>query len=426
MPSFLASVESRIRAAAIIVLILTVLLLVWMATDIPSPLPYANVDFYTYYAGGVLFNRQQNIYSSDLTAALLTPLNLPYIPHSDYIYPPYLAMAMSLLSGAAPRVLAFLWGAANLACLALALFWMADLLVSADARPRKFWEFLLLALIFLPTNYALFVGQVNMIVLALMIGAFRWDARQKPIWAGIALGIAILLKVSPAILIAYFIFYRRWKLLAAAFVMVGIVVVGTLPWTLNYDRLFVTEVLPFLSRPQAHPVNQSLNGFFSRILTSNVFSVNWIDDPSLSRLFTLGSSALLTGAALIGVLLRSRERNLHTPESIPVTADEVGRSLRPYVMLIAVSVVISPLAWENLYVLMVAPLLLLLFQWRQSSQMARWLTVIAITLMVVQRIWAVHGENPQFVPALAQLTLLMSLGLYGALCSIAALNDRIK
>lgn len=117
----------RLRIAAFGMVLFSVFLLGWMASDIPFSLPYSNVDFYTYYAGGKLFSQQQNIYSSELTNALLTAQELPYIQNSDYIYPPYMALLLSFVAGIPPRVLAFVWGILNLAGLALSVYWLADL-----------------------------------------------------------------------------------------------------------------------------------------------------------------------------------------------------------------------------------------------------------------------------------------------------------
>lgn len=81
----------------------------------------------------------------------------------------------------------------------------------------------------MPTQYALFVGQVNMILLALMIGAFRWDIRNQGRLAGIVLGIAILIKVSPAILLWYFLCCARWTTLVWSGIVVLAVGLVTFP-----------------------------------------------------------------------------------------------------------------------------------------------------------------------------------------------------
>lgn len=407
----------RIRTAALIVLCLSIALVFVMAFDFPFAMPYANVDFYAYYAGAVLFDQNQNIYSSSLTGELLNGLNLPYIQDSDYIYPPYMALMLSVFVEIPPRVLAAVWGFLNLAALVLSLYWMADLLTRQAERARTFWMFLLLALVFLPTNYALFVGQVNMILLAFVILAFRLDTRGKQRAAGIALGVAILIKVSPILLIGYFLFRRRWGVLAYAGVTIAAVVLITLPWTLEYNLIYVRDVLPSLSTPQAHPVNQSVNGFFSRILTQSVFSNGWVDQPDLSKTFTFVVSGMLAVWGFWAVYRDQRR---------PERDTDAYHHLNAYLLLLVISVVISPLAWENLYVLLAAPVLLLLFGWRSASQTGRILTIAAIALMIIQRWWAFHGEAPQTFPVLRDFSLLMSLGLYGALCTIGALYFRIS
>jgi len=404
----------RLRIAAFGMVLFSVFLLGWMASDIPFSLPYSNVDFYTYYAGGKLFSQQQNIYSSELTNALLTAQELPYIQNSDYIYPPYMALLLSFVAGIPPRVLAFVWGILNLAGLALSVYWLADLVSDSQSRVRKFTEFLLLALCFMPTQYALFVGQVNMILLALMIGAFRWDIRNQGRLAGIVLGIAILIKVSPAILLWYFLCRARWTTLVWSGIVVLAVGLVTFPWTYDYNLLYLTEVMPHLSQPQAHAVNQSLNGFFSRILTDNVFSTAWVNAPTLSRLLTLAASGVMGVFSLLVVFRGVR----------PVQSS-LRQHLYAYLLLITISVIVSPLAWENLYVLLVIPLLALFSDWRDLTLWQRRFVLLSAALMTVQRVWAPYGETPGAFLWAHDLTLLMSLGLYGAFFLIIVLRGKI-
>ncbi len=408
-------IRLQVRTLALIVLVLLSAFVLVMAFDFPVTVPYANVDFYTYYAGAVLFNQQQNIYSSALTGDLLNDLNLPYIPNSDYIYPPYMALALAPFVDIGGRVLAALWGFLNLAAFAISLYWLADLLTESIDVARVFWGFLLLGLVFPPTLYALSVGQVNMIVLALVIGAFRWDHHDRQRIAGIALGAAILIKVAPILLIVYFLARRRWQTTLYTVLTGALVVLITLPATLDYNVIYVRDVLPFLSTLQPHPVNQSLNGFFGRLLTDSVFADGWVSTPDLARTVTLAASAALVGWSFWAVV-RSQHRH---PADMP-------RNLSTYLLLLLISIIVSPRAWENLYVLVVAPVLLLIFGWRTSPRSVRILTAAAVALMLIQRVWAFHGESPQLSPQLAAFPLVMSLGLYGALCLCVALYRKIR
>ena len=56
------------------------------------------IDFNVYWAASKLFIQDQDIYDGSLTSGLIRALDLEYIDHSDYIYPPYLAAVLSPLT----------------------------------------------------------------------------------------------------------------------------------------------------------------------------------------------------------------------------------------------------------------------------------------------------------------------------------------
>lgn len=180
-----------------------------------------------------------------------------------------------------------------------------------------------------------------------------------------------------------------------------LILVLTLSITYDYDLQFVREVLPSISRLEPHPVNQSINGFFSRLLTSNKFTNPLSNAPEFAHTVIFITSS---GLMIICVILTYLK---WLGKTQPQDADFLST-------LIIVSVVISPLAWENLYILLVAPLLMLLRYWPAFNRRTRFLLVVAAILINVQRLWDPYVNAPERFPYAAYLGLFMSLAMYGA------------
>jgi hypothetical protein len=118
---------------------------------------------------------------------------------------------------------------------------------------------------FLPVWHNLWWGQVNLVVLLLVVLAMLAHQRGLAIPGGIALGSAVAIKLAPVALIPYFLWKRNWRLAAATVVTLGIVVGVTLlvgwgpRWAQYYDFLGPS------GRGTALVNNQTLNGMLLRL-----------------------------------------------------------------------------------------------------------------------------------------------------------------
>lgn len=80
-------------------------------------------------------------------------------------------------------------------------------------------------------------GQVNAVVLALcMLGALAW-ARERRLGAGIAIGAAIAIKITPALLLVWLARRRDWRTLAWTAVAAIVLAIG-LPWLVAGARVW--------------------------------------------------------------------------------------------------------------------------------------------------------------------------------------------
>jgi len=124
-------------------------------------------------------------------------------------------------------------------------------LLKIKVSPSLFWLIFVLALKTYPSKLTLVLGQINLIILGLVVGSYyfceglalRSKARPFKALSGISLGLATILKLTPAPLLIYFLFRKKWKVIWW-FVITVIVLTVTgglvFGWDLTYYYYFKT------------------------------------------------------------------------------------------------------------------------------------------------------------------------------------------
>jgi Glycosyltransferase family 87 len=358
---------------------------------------FASVDFYAYYAGAYLLQEQRDIYSTAQTRFLLNELNLQYIEGSDYIYPPYLAAVLGPFTKfISAHTLAGIWFILNGLFLIVAINALLDY-INCTQSDRFRWTLIGSAL-FVPTLYAFWVGQVNLLILVCVSLAVTSAERKHWFISSVLLTTTILVKVAPIVFLLYFAVTRQYRIIFFTCFLCALVVILTLPIYRDYLTSYINEVLPALAESQPHPVNQSFNGFFSRLFTSSVFTIPLINTPNLVYPMTMFASIVL-----VSVNSMMAWKIWHISHG----ADLLLSSL------MITSVVISPLAWENLYVLLLLPYIVISRYTLTRLQFG--MLILSIGLIFAQRLWNPFVNAPTAYPQLQNLGLLMSAGLFGAI-----------
>jgi alpha-1,2-mannosyltransferase len=151
-----------------------------------------------------------------------------------------------------------------------------------------------------PALDSLLLGQLDAVILLLIVTSFFAYRQGRDLISGSFLGLAAMIKFSPLLLILYFLMKKRLRVFAAA--AAAILLVGAfsvLSAGFHTHMVFVRDVLPTLLAGSAQMDNQSLNGFFNRLFLNGKFITDLIEVPPIpqARLLTLGSSILLVGIA---------------------------------------------------------------------------------------------------------------------------------
>jgi hypothetical protein len=144
-----------------------------------------------------------------------------------YLYPPYFALAIVPLAALPYGVAYVAWLAFDCLLLSGSMFAM-ERYAGLSRRQRIAFRFLTIT--FLPVFLALLLGQVSLVLLALLTACVTLAAAGRYEWAGVALGLAVMkpVYVVPALLVA--LLYGRWRMLAAFGATVVVALAAALPF----------------------------------------------------------------------------------------------------------------------------------------------------------------------------------------------------
>jgi alpha-1,2-mannosyltransferase len=254
-------------------------------------------------------------------------------------------------------------------------------------------------LVSFPLVNAIALGQGPQFVM-LGIAATIWGtARRRWAIAGVGLGVATILKISPVILLVYLLVrgYRRVALWSGATmaVLLGAAAVVGRPTDVV---VWVRDVVPVLSRATPHVWNQSLVAWLARIFSRT----NPLTQPQLHGWYQL--SPVIAVVAIVG-LWRYRS-------GCPVDSIELG-------LLTLVALLMGPLTWDHYTVWAIVPLVVFcdLRYWvgrsRRESLVLLGALAVATTLLTVslERVWADAGGASwgSFVTSPRTVALLLYL-----------------
>jgi hypothetical protein len=378
-------------------LALIAFLLAYSAAGIWTALRGNAVDFAVYYLSAQALRDGADVYALDDADWASLAAEHGIAEHTrPYLYPPLTAGAVALFADQPYRTVLSLWNALSIGALLLSGLALSRLMSERWIDPLVF-----IALAsYVPIWTTIYAGQVNTFVLLGIALFLRLATRQQPLAAGASLAASWLIKPLTAPLLAYLVWRRDARVLLGAAgglvaaAMVSIALTG--PQTgLNYlAHAGQLSTLSFGLAPVPYPPNQSVFGFFGRLLTRNGFAPALVDSPELARLFAIGVSALM----LAGVAVAARPRR-----------DANTMALETGLVLVTINLVV-PTSWYHHAVIAIVPMLL---AWRAArTHHLRVGLLVAFVLINAQGLlW--HSFTGH--------TLLLSLGTYGLIMVYAVM-----
>jgi alpha-1,2-mannosyltransferase len=227
-----------------------------------------------------------------------------------FTYPPF-AMLTMLPMAVLPWPLVFTvsW-IATVAVTLLLIAWLLGPAVRRYGWPTWFalTVAMILALGFEPLHETISFGQVNMFLVIVVMADFVLLVRRDRRWAGVGVGLATAVKLTPGIFIVYLLLVRRYRAAVVASVTFAVATVFAMAVAPNASREYWTEALWDTDRvgQLSYISNQSWEGFVARLHPNHPSMSLW----GLLVLATLAiwawrarraSGDVLGGVALTGV-----------------------------------------------------------------------------------------------------------------------------
>jgi hypothetical protein len=395
-----------IGALAVVTVGLAVRTLVLTGRSIREAL---QMDFSTYFAAARSLDAGLSPYDNNVVSGARFWDGMATAVHSRYLYPPLTATLLIPLSrlsfGTAKEIWTILSLLAGLAAMLLALSSVGRLRLETAAAVT------VLTLAFHPMTTTLERGQIEtFILLALMV--MVWLERRSSRFAGLPLGLAVLLKPTYWVLVPFLLMRRRFTLVTGAAVMgIALVVLDAFVigprleltyWTNEMSRIAaiderhepigpdlpaaILETLPHGN----HQVTMDGKTYQESVLSfsSNATLLRPFHDhlrPVLDIRRSTTSFALMAGALLaIAVTLRKRLWGPSDPD------EELA-----FVLLgLCCALDLGPFTWVMAIILVLPVIVLLPKWWRSDLRQDRVACVAAAVAIVVMGFPEGFGHEP--------------------------------
>ncbi len=257
-----------------------------------------------------------------------------------FTYPPFAAWAFSAVAGVSFNTLQVALVALNISLLPVITF--LSMRLAGHRAARSVAAALAIAAISVwlePVYSTLFFGQINLILLALILADFAIPATCR--WKGSLIGIAAGIKLTPLIFVPYLAATRRLRAAAVSLLAFAATVgIGFLTLPAGSREYWTSRVFAGPGGAQ-NLANQSINGVIQRL----------VDTPSLAST-TWAVLAVLTAAAGIGLAAIACRR---------------GLELAGIVICALTGLLVSPISWTHHWVWVVPGLTLLLAGTRPAT-----------------------------------------------------------
>jgi alpha-1,2-mannosyltransferase len=130
-----------------------------------------------------------------------------------FTYPPFAALVLAPLGLIGFRASVLLFWTGSAAAVVVTTFWLVKPIAQKHKKPLWFATLLAVPLVSTlePIRETVNFGQINMLLVLLVLTDLLIVAPRWPRLAGIGIGIAAAIKLTPAIFIVYLLITRRWR-----------------------------------------------------------------------------------------------------------------------------------------------------------------------------------------------------------------------
>jgi branched-subunit amino acid transport protein AzlD len=275
--------------------------------------------------------------------------------------PPVLPITLGPLMALPPVAGAMTWFGIKVVLTTFTLSICLKIVKSPDRPFPPFFQSAILLLSLRPIAGDLHHGNINLLILFLIVMMFQAWREGHDLTAGLLLGLAISYKVTPALFLPYFAYKRSWR--TVGFTFLGLVLFLLVVPSLIVGPRFNFECLqmwwhrmltPFLVEGSASPqeVNQSMVGVLTRLFTEippgtnrydlhlDVHLVSW--PPQLVSYLVKLLTIVLLG--LLALFCRTQAQDRRDP-----------RFLGEIALVVLTMLFVSERSWKHHFVTLLLP-----------------------------------------------------------------------
>jgi Glycosyltransferase family 87 len=261
-------------------------------------------------------------------------------------HPPTSVLLFAPLARLDYRPALLIWNLSSLALLGLSLRLVFQGLGVPFSHRTALATFCLL-MFCRPLLQQLFHGQLNLVLLALLTGAWAADRSGRAGWAGALVGTATAIKLFPGVLFLFLVLRRQWNSLIAGAITVAVLSGLTVAILgLETYRAYIQDVLPNLKTFSSSWFNASLVGFWSRLFDPDT-PVQHVE-PLWRSAMAAQAGILVSWIAVLAVLARNARR----AQTRTGLDHAFGSAITGMLLL-------SPITWDYAFLLLLVPVAVL-------------------------------------------------------------------
>lgn len=298
-------------------------------------------DFGKFYISTQLLWKKQNPYSQ-----LITKTNNPDAKHfqkeAGNLNPPFFQLLMLPLRSLTFSHALWLWSLLSLLAATISIYQLQRIL----KMPYYPASWLIALLIYFPTFTNIVFGQVSLILLPLLINAWRAARGNKEIMLGISLGIATSLKIFFGLFIIYLLLRRQWQ--ALKWFISSFLLTSTIPLIFFGHGIYSAyyHTMSYIWW-YTSSWNASIYGYWARLFGIAEENTPLIFIPHLANLLTYVCS---------GFLIIFLIKFLKPDDKIPT---QQKTDLDFSIVLVSM-LLLSPLGWSYYFPFLIIPFIVLL------------------------------------------------------------------
>ncbi len=235
----------------------------------------------------------------------------------------------------------------SLIALASSLVLISKLWAPTLFKPINLALTLILLSLLEPVRYSLFLVQTQPLIFLATLASIWASLKNKSIWAGILLAVATIVKITPMVIVGYWLFTKRTKAAVSFFIsLVSLILASVLFNGITTNLDYLKRLMEISHITLAAFNNQSFSAWAIRLFLPKEEVFNW-HIYNMPTVLSFISIMLITMSLLLTIIYFKRNEG----KVSLIDLDCICISL-----LLLMSTVFAPIAWSHYFIML--PLLL--------------------------------------------------------------------